>query len=136
MLTWAKDLLPNESHDYDYIDLNDGRDFLKERLEYDVVLVMYLYRGCQEHEYRQGYFATSELSTPAAWRNRLQATKARLLFIFGGQTEVSGSFIGDIPGYVNEKMPMNFHPDIAVLTLDGARKSRAHEVRRTLQTSG
>ena len=83
---------------HDYIDLNKGRDFLKEGNTYDFVLLEYVYLGITRNQ-KEGYFAQSNLQTPENWRKRLQNTNAKVIFAFGSWTEVSGSYIGNIPGY-------------------------------------
>lgn len=91
-----------DSHKHDYIDLNAGRDFLKESKKYDVVILHNLYHpGRGEKELRQGYYAVSPLHTVANWRKRLLQTGAEIIAVYG--MDFSGNDIGDLPGYMQIK---------------------------------
>lgn len=86
----------------DYIDLNDGRDFLQERSNYDIVILHMVYSP-DELDYRGkegSIFNISPLHNPRNWRNRLVSTGAKYIFAFGDTNEVSGRYLGRLPGYV------------------------------------
>jgi hypothetical protein len=84
-----------------------GRDFLLDDRSFDVVILHWLFIGWDEMELpaerptiaEHWAFSTSERHNPKAWRERLARCGAERIFIFGGSTEVHGSWIGSIPGY-------------------------------------
>jgi len=86
----------------DYIDLNEGRDFLKENKKYDIVILHYIYAPSHFSGRTQGYFGTSSEHTPQNWARRLVGTDAKYIFTVGGITEVSGMYLGNLPGYIRE----------------------------------
>lgn len=92
----------DEGVKHDYIDLNQGRDFLKESKRYDVVVLHNLYEpGRGEPHLHTGYYAVSPQHTVANWRRRLAQTGADLIAIYG--IDLSGDYIGDLPGYSKHK---------------------------------
>lgn len=117
VVTWCLDNGYNpKKGTNDYIELQHGRDFLIEKETYDIVILHFLFRGgfavaparlqCKELAY-------SPHASWASWRRRLVATRAKLIFAFGGSTEVSGSYLVDLPGY------KSFHEDqFSVFTLE------------------
>jgi hypothetical protein len=95
-----------ENREDDFIDLNDGRDFLAEDHEYDIVILHMVYCPLDpiSNSYRFGPgssspFQTSFRHTKEAWRCRLVSTGARHIFTFGDFDEVSGEYLGAIDGY-------------------------------------
>lgn len=102
-----------DSHKHDYIDLNQGRDFLKESKQYDVVALHNLYHpGGGEDEKRSGYYAVSPQHTAQNWRRRLVSTGAELIGVFG--VDWGGDAIGDLPGYTRIRR----HGDMSVYMKD------------------
>lgn len=90
----------------DFVDLNDGRDFLEENKRYDIVILHMVYspddpihNSYRFHPQSQSPFRTSRLHTREAWRRRLASTGAKYIFTFGDYDEVSGFYLGAIPGY-------------------------------------
>jgi len=93
------------SSERDVIDLGNkpSRDFLSEEEAYDIVILHHLYspdpsvwphlRGFE------GGFAMSPHHSVEAWRKRLASSGADMIFAFGGDTEVSAKFLGDMPGF-------------------------------------
>lgn len=90
----------------DFLDLRHGRDFLAEEKCYDVVVLHFLFRGgfgipfgvtMKGHQGKQ--LSTSPLATWSAWRRRLVASNALLVFAFGGLAEVSGTYLCNLNGY-------------------------------------
>lgn len=88
----------------DLIDLSVGRDFLSEVGEYDVVIVCYAFVGDENAPAGEPTLAVSPLHSPDAWRNRLLATKAKDIMLFGHdpRSEVSSAYVGSLPGYRSE----------------------------------
>jgi len=86
-----------EPHKLDYIALDEGRDFLAESKNYDIVILHRLYADPSFMEDDTGYFAQSTLQTPQNWRVRLIKTRATHIFALGSAFEISGDYIGDIP---------------------------------------
>lgn len=103
--------------EHDVVDLSEGRDFLAETKQYEVVVLHHLFRGLKYVNYgadlsaeklarlavEQGCaataFSTSERQSAGAWHERLEASGAKWLFVFGMYQEVSGLWLGDVPGY-------------------------------------
>jgi len=91
----------------DFIDLNDGRDFLKESKTYDMVALMRVFHpmgGDYSVRYHQrqgpGLFRLSSDHTAEHWNRRLKGTGAKLIFAFGDSTDcVTGEYVGPIQGY-------------------------------------
>lgn len=94
----------------DFIDLRYGRDFLKEKHEYDVVILCYIFQMTQEEHSRDPLYKltknnptykTSPLHSEENWRKRLESTGAQEILIFGYDTrsEVTGEYVGTLPGY-------------------------------------
>lgn len=98
--------LKNDS-EHDYINLINGRDFLAETKTYDIVILHFIFRG---HRKQAGQlrsfwwdhfadFNVSELQSWENWRKRLASSSAMFIFPFGTTTEISGSYLVDVPGY-------------------------------------
>jgi hypothetical protein len=89
--------------DDDFIDLHDGRDFLQENAEYDIVILHSVYNPVDYHrksyEGQSSIFRVSPLHDRENWVNRLMNTGAKYIFTFGSGSEVDGEFLGEIPGY-------------------------------------
>lgn len=88
--------------DDDFIDLNDGRDFLKEGQKYDIVILHFVYdppRGTGWRTHGPSIYTVSTRHSPANWKTRLVNTGARYIFTFGDYGEVSGKYLKRIPGY-------------------------------------
>jgi hypothetical protein len=103
-IEWMDDhnfTVPSQS---DFLDLSRGRDFLAEDKTYDVVILHYIYRGDYESSKMKNGLSTSPLSTWGNWHKRLVSTQARLIFVFGGQSEIAGTFIADLSGYKVHKV--------------------------------
>lgn len=83
--------------DADFISLDDGRDFLKEDVKYDVVILHHIYQ--HPGQGHKGVHGTSPFHAPDVWRARLAGTNAGWIFAYGGSTEVSGGYLNEIPGY-------------------------------------
>lgn len=64
--------------------IND-QDFLQDKQTYDAILLCWINKTDQK---------------PEEWRKRLLATKAEYIFAAGAGTEVSGQFLGTLPGYM------------------------------------
>jgi len=94
---YAKDIT-NFSHDN--IDLNRGRDFLKEGKTYDIVILHDIFNPSDAVDSKkQGIFSTSPHHRSEIWVSRLASTGADYIFVFGSWTEVGGWWLGEIPGY-------------------------------------
>lgn len=91
---------------HDYIDINYGRDFLKENGSYDVVILQYVY-GPAKLSYGDmaGDLAISEHHSQGRWRERLLESGAKYIIAFGGGTEVAHRFIGELSGYTTTNFP-------------------------------
>jgi hypothetical protein len=95
----------------DYINLHKGRDFLKEDKQHAMVILHFLFRGGFGIAPDGGGNPQLQHSTEqswSAWVKRLAATKARLIFAFGGFAEVGGSFLARIEGYQRIEVDSNF----------------------------
>ena len=91
----------------DFIDLNDGRDFLAENYKYDIVILHNIYAAPYNGGYgRYGLFNVSKFHDKDNWINRLVSTGAALIFAFGdnSKNEVDGSYLGSIPGYIGPEI--------------------------------
>ena len=89
---------------FEFMDINDGRDYLAESVTGDVVLVEFLYAPDEYDDMDEltsitGIRKTSPLNSPEAWRSKLSSSGAKYIFTFGGSGEISGEWIGDVPGY-------------------------------------
>jgi hypothetical protein len=91
-------LWPREPERHDRIELRQGRDFLMECAQYDVVVLHNLYWPTNSHGLC-GIFTTSPAHSPESWRTRLVQTCASVVFLFGDWTEVSPDNIGKLVGY-------------------------------------
>jgi hypothetical protein len=91
---------------FDRINLNDGRDFLQESRPYDVVLLCWVTAG-DTHKGDQGHYNVSKDHTPAGWKSRLVASRAKYIFASGAGTEVAHEFLGNLDGYVDK--PIGTH---------------------------
>ncbi len=93
----------------DYIDLSHSRDFLTENKQYDVVILHYLFNPgdvpIPKHVAETfPTTKTSPLQSPEAWRERLIATEAKYILVYGSHsTEIRGWYIGDLPGYERDE---------------------------------
>lgn len=95
------ELLHYDNRRDDFIDLNDGRDFLQENNDYDVVILHMVYSP-PDRSYigkHDSIFNVSNLHNPRNWRRRLIATGAKYIFAFGDDDEVSGRYLGHLAGY-------------------------------------
>jgi hypothetical protein len=111
-ITWC------DSHGYnfgeyqwDYIDLRKGRDFLAETNEYEIVILHFLFRGGflqKPGRNKKAELSFSPLTSWVIWRKRLVATKAKLIFVFGGPTEIGGSYLVNLDGYKSHKVAEEF----------------------------
>lgn len=93
-LQWNKPIL---------FDLSKGKDFLTDTNKFNWVVLHFLFRGGyyvnQDIQVKQSGLRISPLSSWSSWRKRLTATEAKFIFVFGGDAEISGSFLVDIPNY-------------------------------------
>lgn len=91
------------NRDDDFIDLHDGRDFLRENGKYDIVILHMVYNpsrhDLQHYEGSESIFRISHLHDRDNWVYRLVDTEAKYIFTFGSGSEVDGDFLGEIPGY-------------------------------------
>lgn len=93
------------SKSHDVVNLEYGRDFLIETNHYDCVILHFVFRGgFRVPLQNKGQLSTSPESSWSAWRHRLAATQAQLIFAFGGETEIGGTFLVDVPGYKVHKV--------------------------------
>ena len=101
-------LKPLKLTSYDFINLNNGRDFLKENKRYDIVVLIYIFLLSREeiinaapHAINDPLTKVSELHTKKNWRQRLLDTEAREILIFGlfEDSEISGRYIGELDNY-------------------------------------
>lgn len=81
--------------DEDFVELREGRDFLKETQKGDIVVLHFVYR----HSHGRGEFGASPESSWGNWRRRLTASEARYIFPFGRAVEVSGTYLSVLDGY-------------------------------------
>lgn len=86
-----------------FFDLGKGKDFLNDNGQYQAVILHFIFRGGfyvkQGIQVKQSALRISELSSWGAWRKRLAATGADYITSFGGISEVSGSYLCDVPSY-------------------------------------
>lgn len=83
---------------HDYVDLNVGRDFLKENKTYDMVILGNIWHPDPgEVRLESGIFAVSPQHGISTWKRRLVGTKAEIIGVFG--SDLGGDQIGDLPGY-------------------------------------
>lgn len=82
----------------DFVELQDGRDFLSENQKYDIVILHHLF--AKQGSAQPGAFMQSVSHGVDTWKRRLSQTGARYIFTFGGSTEISGDYLGDVPGYI------------------------------------
>lgn len=81
-----------------------GADFLTDRRQFEIVVLHHLFAGWSEGERIPTIgthlaFSCSPKHSPAAWRRRLRATKARRIVAFGGAFEVASTYLAAIRGY-------------------------------------
>jgi hypothetical protein len=93
---------------FDGIDLNDGRDFLAEDRQYDIVVLHFVFRDA--HRVAKEWAEAPELRVSPrasweAWRRRLSASGARLIV---GMGEVGGGYIVTLDGYESVKVEDEF----------------------------
>ena len=89
---------PNMS--IDDVDLNQGRDFLKESLSYDIVVLNYIFNPTKDFQgISTGEFQRSDVHSREEWVRRLASTGAKLIFVFGEFGEIGGWWLGNISGY-------------------------------------
>jgi len=85
---------------HDYIDLNEGRDFLTEDKTYGIVILHYLYNPPFKEEAKDaGFFAISPFHTKEKWQKRIISTDAKHVFAIGSFGEVGGEYLGILSGY-------------------------------------
>lgn len=90
------------SYKSEIIDLNTGRDFLTETDKYEIVLLHFIFNGKPHHSAHFPEVAelkVSPCSSWNSWRKRLEQCGAQYVFTFGNESEVSGRYLVDIPGY-------------------------------------
>lgn len=104
-----KNKVPISRLNHDVVNLDYGRDFLREDKRYHMVVMHDIYDGKVALEQQIGYFTraarkvlqTSPLQSPEAWVQRLAATQAEYIFVFEMQIScLNGWKLGDIPGYI------------------------------------
>jgi len=97
----AHKLLYHDNRDDDFIDLNDGRDFLAENKSYDIVVLHMIYSPSQPYHrmYEPGIFIISTQHSSENWCRRLISTGAKYIFTFGDGDEVNGRYLGHLSGY-------------------------------------
>lgn len=108
----AIELLPEiQEVDLDLIDLRLNRDFLTENLNYDVVILCYIFSLSQTEQKRDPLYEkiikhdlsarVSPLHSPKNWRKRLLETNAKNILIFGfsPMSEVTGHYIEELTNY-------------------------------------
>ena len=106
----------------DHINLTDGRDFLKENKQYDLVVVQHVYNPDFPNDNRQGQFQVSDIHNADNWIRRLVSTNADYIFVFGDWSEVGGWMLGNLSGYRTIKDENGYQtvyrserlPDIAI----------------------
>lgn len=109
----------------DHVELDMGRDFLLENRQYDLVILHHIYAAPYGHGnagggHGVGLFRTSPNHSPEEWRTRLSNCGAKYIFAFGGSTEVSGDYLGNIPMYFKvessklDKGRFNYSPGYTV----------------------
>ncbi len=89
----------------DNINFQFGRDFLKENKQYNIVILHYIYNPSYDNIQERntpGPFKRSELHDRKNWISRLISTNAEGIFVFGDVTEVSGGWLGELPGYESQ----------------------------------
>ncbi len=94
----------------DFIDLNEGRDFLKENNQYDIVVLHMIYSPYQGYggNTENSLFNISDQHSPQNWNRRLKSSGAKYIFMFGDGEEVHGKYIGKIDGYVGPSYEGNY----------------------------
>jgi len=104
-------------HD-DFIDLNDGRDFLQEDKTYDIVILHFVYHarfGDRFRETSEGLFVQSPLHSINNWRGRLVRTGAKYIFADGAYSEISPETLSQLSGYEGPEILKRGH-EIGVYT--------------------
>jgi len=93
----------------DCIDLLNGRDFLEETIQYDIVVICYIFFMRSMQDQRQltkrlthGKWRVSNLSTPDNWRNRLIKSQANKIIAIGNESEIAAKYLEVIPGYIKK----------------------------------
>ena len=84
---------------YDNIDLNRGRDFLKESKTYDIVILHHIFNPQDRTGLETGKFSRSPEHKVNNWIRRLQSTGADYIFVYGSVGEVAPWWLGNITGY-------------------------------------
>ncbi len=109
----------------DWIDLSQGRDFLKEDFKYDIVILIYIFvsrfEELSDDDKKMSLLCpelvigtqVSELHYSENWKKRLLGTMAQEILIFGydNKSEVTGDYISELEGYVREDI-MQKHGNI------------------------
>jgi hypothetical protein len=101
-------LTSNEAANNDFIDILDNRDFLEETIEYDVVVLCYIYGLQSQQDQRllskklSHKWRTSNLSTRDNWIKRLKSTNAVKIIAIGDSSEIASDYLLDIDGYLKE----------------------------------
>ena len=111
------EMLKNREDEFFDLNSSEDEDFLADYGHYDIVILHYLFDPLQYNDLihqkatldnyskRRGEMRVSALHTKEAWRTRLEFTHAKYIFAFGDHGEVSGQFIGNIPGYTGPETP-------------------------------
>jgi hypothetical protein len=88
------------SYSHDNVDLNHGRDFLRESKSYNVIVLHDIYNPVDDVDRQKGgIFSVSPHHGPGQWVQKLAASGADYIFVFGSWGEIGGWWLGEIPGY-------------------------------------
>jgi hypothetical protein len=108
MLDTYKLLEPLNITKFDFVNLHQGRDFIKEDKIYDIVVLIYIFKWTKEqcqndnlYNKHDSSIKVSDIHTPENWRKRLLNTEAKEILIFGysDESEITGNYIGDLENY-------------------------------------
>ena len=91
----------------EYIDLNDGLDFLSKQYYTDILSIYKIFNPLPDYKTRyigmSGDENISELHTPCSWRMRIVGSCAKYVYVFGKSGEVDGNFLGEVDGYAKSR---------------------------------
>lgn len=94
--------IAKKEFNHDNIDLNNGRDFLKEKTSYSIIILCNLYNPPESMRTtdQMGDFALSDLHTEKNWSSRLAQSGAKYIFIID---DGLFSVVNRIPGYTRDE---------------------------------
>ncbi len=90
-----------------FFNLDINRDFLKDKEEFDIVILFYVFRYIEKELKNDIYYdpvddstRTSVLHNKENWRKRFLDSKAKRILLFGMfDSEINGDYIGELENY-------------------------------------